>query len=201
MCAIVLSVPALSGCGGSTIALTYGSEEKAWAQARKEGKQFADEGNYVSAEQSYEEAVVHAQRVQSTNPGHLSETLQDLAEVYEKDGKLPEAKLNYQAALSVSRKMMSNPEASEMYKRVGRICQANAIIGLGRLYTNEKAYDKAMAIYQDGLKIDARADYPAMVTIKHAYADLLDKTGQQPELAKKLRLQAGRAGEGMFEDL
>ena len=185
------------------IALTYGSEESAWTKARTAAKRLEAAGQLKESEAEFLIAVKHARNVQATNPGHLAETLLDLAEVYQRQGKLEPAKKEYLAAIGIATEMLSHPQGSELYKGLARLSQTQAYTALGKLYTEQKDYKAATATFEAGLKMDGYRStiYPAVAELKRAYADMLDQEGHRPELAKQMRQQANDAAEGMFGDL
>lgn len=197
-----LTASVLSGCG-STIAFTYGSEEGAWKQARDAATEAATKGNNVLAEQQYEVAAKHARHIESTNPHHLAETLQQLGAAYIRTGKLDQALATYQEALRICLGMSDNPEASELYKRIGRLGEAKCHLAIARIFIAQKKNDQAKAAFEDGLKIKAYRSsiFPLMAELKLSYADFLDKLGERPEKSKELREQAHDVNENYLEGL
>ncbi len=185
------------------IALTYGSEESAWSHARTEAKHLEAASKLQESEAEFLIAEKHARNVQATNPGHLAETMLDLADVYQKQGKVDAAKSEYRAAIGIATEMLSHPQGSELYKRLARLCQTQAYMALGKIYTAEKDYKAATATFEEGLKIKGHRStiYPAIAELKRAYADMLDQAGDRPELAKKMRCQATDSAEDMFGGL
>lgn len=197
-----IALPILSGCSAGDI-LTYGNEESAWKVAREKGRAAFLKQDYKQAEEQYVLATRYAKNQQATNPGHLAETLQDLAEVYEKEGQLDKAKENYQAALAMTESMLNSTQASELYLRIVRLAKLRAHMALGNIYTSEKDYDKAQAAFEEGLKIQSYRSslYPAISDLKEAYATMLDKSGRKPDFAITLHAEAKKAREGFFEGM
>jgi tetratricopeptide (TPR) repeat protein len=193
----------LSGCGGDTIAFTYRGDEQGWKDARKAGRAALAKKDYVTAEAQFAKSVEHARHIQATNPHHLAETLSDLADTYRQEGKMPEAKATYQEVIMVCQRMPTSKDSSELYKRVSRFNQSAAWLNLGNMYFAENDTEKAKEAYKEGLKIDAYRSgmYPTMARLKKAYAELLDKTGEDPALAKRLHEEAKSATEEILDGL
>lgn len=200
---LAFSALLLAGCGNS--ALTYGTEENAWKAARDKGRAAAKQADYKQAQEQYEIAVTHARHVEQTNPGHLTETLMDLADVYLQQGKRQQAIENYQAALKASDQMLNGntAAASELYKRVGTLCKLRSLMSLGKLYAEDKDYAKATEMFETGLTAHSRL-LPAVCDLKREYAEVLDAKDnpkRDPERAKTLRREAHQSSDGYFDDL
>jgi tetratricopeptide (TPR) repeat protein len=193
----------LSGCGGDTIAFTYRGDEKAWMDAREAGKAAEAHKDLPVAETEFAKAVVYARRLETTNPHHLAETLSDLADVYRMEGKNTEAKATYQDVITVVRQMMKSHDSSELYRRVARVNETSSWLNIGEIYLAENNPTRAKEAFQQGLKVDAASSgmFPAVPKLKKAYADLLDKTGENPTLAKRLREEVTSATDGLLEGL
>lgn len=192
----------LSGCG-DTIAFTYRGDESAWKTARDAGRAALAKRDYQAAEAEFSKAVESARRMETTNPHHLAETLSDLAATYQKEGKTKEAMSTYQEVINVVDKVGANKNSSLMFKRVASYNQIMAWLNIGNIYKEQKDYKRAEAAYKMGLQVDAYKNgiNSAGAELKKAYGDLLDKTGQDPVLAKRMHEEAASSSDEILEGL
>jgi tetratricopeptide (TPR) repeat protein len=79
---------------------TFLAQEAAWDNAIKSGDEFLRSGGYSQAEQSYQAAVLEAEKF-GNKDARLAQSLNKLATVYKEQGRYTEAMLVFQRALTI----------------------------------------------------------------------------------------------------
>jgi tetratricopeptide (TPR) repeat protein len=134
-----------------------------------------------AAESSFVDALQIRKNGLGDNHPDTRYTEGKFAAFYYKHGKYAEAEQHFNSALKIQKALPDSPEL------------AQALCGLGRLYTDQGKYVEAEPLFKQALAIQEKAipGHPDFADTLDAYAALLSKTDRQAA-ADEMRNRAQR---------
>lgn len=109
----------------------------------KAGRYLLERAQYSQAESLYRQALAMRERVLGQEHPDVAESLNDLGELYDHQGKYSEAESLYQRALAI-REQALGPQDPKV---------AESLNNLGELYSHRGKYNEAESLYQRALAI------------------------------------------------
>ncbi len=162
------------------------AQDTKWEKANAAGMEAYQQGRYAEAEKRWLAALEEAENF-GPDDQRLATSLNNLALLYQAQGKYAEAEPLYQRSLGIMEKVLG-PEHPDV---------AASLNNLAELYRNQGRYAAAEPLYQRSLGIMEKAlgpEHPDVATLLGKYAELLLKMNRDAEAEKmEARAKAIRA--------
>jgi len=164
------------------LSLLTACAQEPWKEYNNAGVEASEEARYGDAEESYLVALKEAEKFGDQDP-RLATVLNNLASLFDAQGKYAEAEPLYQRALAIDEKALG-PEHPDT---------AIDLNNLGGLYHDQGKYAEAEPLYQRALAIYEKAlgpEHPNVATSLENYAFLLretDRNAEADELEERAR--------------
>ena len=169
-----------------SLLFTAACQSKDWENNNAAGLKAFQQGHYAEAEKLYLAALKNAEVFGPQDP-RTADTLNNLAELYNDQGKYVEAEPLYKSALAIREKALG-PEHPSV---------AKSLNNLAVLYDIQGKYAEAEPRYKRALVINEKAlgpEHPDVATGLENYALLLRNTNREAKAAKfEVRAKAIRA--------
>ena len=166
------------------------AESTSWEMSNAAGMQAYQQARYAKAEEAWLGALKEAESFGAQDP-RLATGLNNLARLYQAQGKYAEAEPLYQRALANGEKVLG-PEHPTV---------AASLNNLAELYTSQGEYSNATPLYRRSLAIREKTlgpEHPNLSTSLENYAALLRKMNREDEAtqmearAKRIRKKSAR---------
>jgi tetratricopeptide (TPR) repeat protein len=149
------------------------SQETPWERYIAEGTKAYQQGRFTEAEKYLLAALKEAEGF-GREDSRLATSLNNLAALYQTQGKYAEAEPRYKRSLAIREKLLGaeHPDV------------AASLNNLAELYRTQGKYAEAEPLYKRSLAIKEKvlgAEHPSVATTLENYADLLRKTSRQTE--------------------
>jgi tetratricopeptide (TPR) repeat protein len=168
------------------------TQGEGWEALNDTGSVAYQRGDYAEAEKQWGAALKAAEGFGSEDP-RLATSLNNLALLYEAQGKYVEAEPLYKRALAIDEKTLvpEHPDLAASLNNLAALYHAQ-----GRYTEAEPLYKRSLAIYENYEKV-LGPKHPRVVTSLENYAALLRETGRGKEATDlEARAQMIRAKHG-----
>ncbi len=157
------------------------SQAATWETHDAAGQEAYQRGDYAEAEKQLTAAVKEAEEFARPDP-RLARSLNNLALLYQAQGRHAEAEPLHKRALAIREKVLGSehPDVAESYNNLAQLYQAQ-----GRFAEAEPFHRRALAIWERALG----PEHPDVAQSLENYAALLRKTGREGK-AEELEIRA-----------